>query len=112
MPAPDSFRSTLVNLGGMVILLCLVGALACAVYQVLLFFGRTRQRRREDAAERGICPNCGYNCRASDRLCSECGERNPVYYRQEIREMLRRDAAADEAPAAEPAESNGKRDAT
>jgi hypothetical protein len=50
----------------------------------------TAEQQRDRDAERGICPYCGYDNRASGSRCSECGRRNPVYWKQELKALDRR----------------------
>jgi hypothetical protein len=63
-----------------VVLLVLFGLVAVVTFLVMSVrlivasHGMAKQALRESNMARGICPVCGYDVRANDDRCSECGE--------------------------------------
>jgi hypothetical protein len=50
-------------------------SVALAVGTILLLLKRASEiRRKDDRVGRGLCPNCGYDLRASGGNCPECGK--------------------------------------
>ena len=46
-----------------------------APFAILPLAQMRRSVRRRRRAEKGLCPACGYDLRASREVCPECGER-------------------------------------
>src|SRR5205085_3788844 len=57
--------------------LALVLATPSILWSIFWSARALRRRRARRRMERGCCPKCGYDCRATPGECSECGERLP-----------------------------------
>ena len=56
---------------------CWALAAVTAVLPTLWALRRVSQRRNTARANRGLCPACGYDLRATPDHCPECGQRSP-----------------------------------